>query len=473
MSGMDIVIKSIIHFYNGCVFGLYRGFAGGMRPNVFRMAFGRKKKQSGLGHIKENTFGSSNEISFSVLDAKKNSAEEDSDSKAGEGSPLGRISLFTLGRGKKPSSTPAKDQLITTPSMGESSASGKSGVGKLTPTGKIDTSRVNQKLDGAPTPKWEYSQQEVSQRKAKRKKAKRSAIAVGVLIALVCVGIGGYFAVRAIQHQMDFIGQLDEQISVVKSQLQELEPFVQNINDISSKPLDQLDPSSISQSYDSQKKMLQNVQSKLRSAKSDIERLQEHLVSPADKERSNQTIQSINAQLNMIEIGQQTISWYLPFGNSYIEAELFMSKLVEGDGFAREAASLANESTSQKFQESIEKSNQAISAFEEAIVAAANVREDLNLESVQVYIDYVDLRINAQRSAITADQAYLGVNSAQLISANDDYNQKETQAAEMVAGFDGRYPADLVSDAFAASRSSNSDIASWTAEYARAKDGLK
>ena len=61
-------------------------------------------------HIKRRTRGSSNEISFSVLDAAREArdAEERDRREGGSGGP----SLFTLAKGKKPRPTPVKGQSI-------------------------------------------------------------------------------------------------------------------------------------------------------------------------------------------------------------------------------------------------------------------------------------------------------------------------------------------------------------------------
>ena len=65
----------------------------------------RIDKVAKAAHIKRNTEGTSNEISFSVLDAAKNSLDGE-----GSSSPFGTISLFTLPGKKKHISTPSKDE---------------------------------------------------------------------------------------------------------------------------------------------------------------------------------------------------------------------------------------------------------------------------------------------------------------------------------------------------------------------------
>ena len=62
-------------------------------------------------HIKKHTRGTSNEISFSVLDAAKNALDGDANDKQKHAPFSGRISLFTLpGRRKKPAGTPTKER---------------------------------------------------------------------------------------------------------------------------------------------------------------------------------------------------------------------------------------------------------------------------------------------------------------------------------------------------------------------------
>ncbi|WP_206214581.1 hypothetical protein [Adlercreutzia sp. ZJ242] len=72
----------------------------------------RADKIAGAAHIKHHTKGTSNEISFSVLDAAK--AAKEGEARASEPKArlprLGSIPLFTLGRVKKPVATPVKER---------------------------------------------------------------------------------------------------------------------------------------------------------------------------------------------------------------------------------------------------------------------------------------------------------------------------------------------------------------------------
>lgn len=73
---------------------------------------GKAGKVANAAHIKRNTKGTSNEISFSVLDAAKAAQEEErrASKPASPLARLGSIHLFTLGRVRKPVATPTKER---------------------------------------------------------------------------------------------------------------------------------------------------------------------------------------------------------------------------------------------------------------------------------------------------------------------------------------------------------------------------
>ena len=72
----------------------------------------RNDKLGRAAHIKRHTVGTSNEISFSVLDAAKNELEGDvGKDAAARPSRFGHVSLFTLPlRRKKSIATPTKER---------------------------------------------------------------------------------------------------------------------------------------------------------------------------------------------------------------------------------------------------------------------------------------------------------------------------------------------------------------------------
>lgn len=380
------------------------------------------------GHIKKHTIGSSNEISFSVLHAMSNSADNTGSSNS--------------------SSTP----------------SGSPSTGSF-PAINLKKSKPGETIT---QPKWTYSQQEVNERKSKRKQAKRFAIVTGILIGCAALIIVGFFAVRAVRHQLDFIGQLNEQIDIVLVQEQTLSGFKDSVQAVADKPISELDKTAQQQLKAQQSASIDHVRQVFEGCKSEIERIQGWLVAPADKERSNNAISAINANLNLIEIGENLLDWSLPYEEEYAQAQTFLNKLLEADSLARQAAATSGEPTRETIQASIETSNRAIVCFNEAQAIVVALRDATGLESLQPFVDYTALRIQAQEHALDADQAYLDVNSAGLIAANDAYNACEAQAANLMSEQGGVYPDDLIATRFEEARTANADVESWRSEVARA-----
>ena len=87
----------------------------------------RNDKLGRAAHIKRHTVGTSNEISFSVLDAAKNELEGDvGKDAASRPSRFGHISLFTLPlRRKKNIATPTKERGLLLSSGAGRAASGR------------------------------------------------------------------------------------------------------------------------------------------------------------------------------------------------------------------------------------------------------------------------------------------------------------------------------------------------------------
>ena len=137
-------------------------------------------------HIKRRTRGSSNEISFSVLDAAREArdAEERDRREGGSGGP----SLFTLGKGKKPRPTPVKGQSIVL--SGEAPASPSA-----------SSSAVDRKMRGI------------------------VPVFVVVCALLVITLVGGQALMSMREQQKSLLDTLNDQVDIIKSCDESLLPF--------------------------------------------------------------------------------------------------------------------------------------------------------------------------------------------------------------------------------------------------------
>lgn len=397
--------------------------------------FGRKKNIGGGGHIKKNTQGTSNEISFSVLDAMKNSADQETGE---EQTPLGKIALFSLGRGKEPPDTPGKDSQF--------SVSGSGGGAKSPSSSGISSKSISA---------------EASVRKKQRMRSKRSVIVVVVLVMVALVGVAGYFAMHGIQSQMSHSDRMRLAIDEAQGELSSLESFKLLLDKAEHQPLDALNSEGfVEQASAAVSEAPENL-NRLRGAKTQIEALQEGLFSPVESENANQALSDINEYINMLEQGKPFLEDISSVVTSYQKALEYQSLLMAADALAREAIEVSNNTTTEGFNEALQKSREAFEKFAaardvasalinqtQALFEAAPINEMNSVQLMQPFVDYANLRVQSQEFAIAADEAFLQKNSARIIEANNSYNNLEAQAAELIAQQNGRFPADLITEAF-------------------------
>ncbi len=400
--------------------------------------FGRKRHINDAGHIKKNTRGTSNEISFSVLDAMKNSVEDDA---ADDEMPLGRISLFTLGNKKDSPATPTKGAQITMPGAGR----GATKSGSAFSSGVLSA--------------------EASMRKKQRKRSKRALIIIVVLIAICVIAIVGTFAVHGIQSQMSQADRMRVAIEGASGYLDQLSDFKALLDAAEHDPIEQLASSDFTEKATEAIDETAGHLAKLRTVKTQIEDLKEGLFSPAESENANQTLSNINEYTNLLERGSATLKQVSQVVSAYQEAVEYQTLILEADTLVREAIEISNTANDDAFRQALEKSREAFEKLAvardtaEALIAqtkelfaTAPINGMDSSQLIQPFVDYANLRIQAQDFAIAADEAFLAKNSAKLIEANDGYNALETQAAELIAQQNGLFPADLIKQAFAQTR---------------------
>lgn len=418
------------------------------------MRIGRNKA-GGAGHIKKHTQGTSNEISFSVLDSMKGADEEDDGV-----SPLGRISLFTLGP-KRPASTPSKDPSL--PEKYTRSAHGRSG--------KTSSSS------------WRTTDREVKERRKHRKRSKRLIVLFVALLCAVGLVFLGIIGVGRFQQMQERTQHVEAQIEEVRQQYESVEPLFTLVETTLQTPLADIDAAALDQQVSEWESKQQSISTKLRATKTSLERLEEQL-SGSNAERANDAIGAVNATMRAVESGHAVLSEVAAAAQAHAQAQAFMDDAMAGDSHAREAAaeSLTDEASAQA---AIEASRAAISEFEAArsavqevaaeatgLIEASGLFDQSAADLMQPFIDYIDLRIQAQEHAIEADEGYLDVSSQRIAEANAQYNAAEEEAAELIAGLRGAYPADIVQRAYEAVMPTDENVITWETERARAQQLL-
>lgn len=425
-------------------------------------------------HIKHRTKGTSNEISFSVLDAARSALDGEKGPAESKDALPGIISLFTLGRGRKPISTPVKEKGLHLPSGEfislEEGSSGISGLAslaapqvsaKLAQGGMPSASDApSSALPASPSDapsrplsptgyvSWRTSEEDVARRKHVRIRRKRLAQAAAACAALVFLSLGIYALVSVMEEQRDVRGKLLGGIENVEEADASVVSFDELVVSVINDDVMALDVSEISRSYDGLSPQLDDSYGELEAAKGLIERLQSDLTDNREKEAANQAIAAINARLNMIDSGRLIVEEAIASRTAMQYAAEGWDYLLDADALARDAAALVLDTSVDSVTASMEKTREATSLFESAAAAFGSAQAAYSLLDMDPYTRYVDLRLAAQACALASDQAYLDRDKDTAAAQNDEYNSLDAQAADLAPSIMAN-PAETAAELFA------------------------
>ena len=425
----------------------------------------RNDKLGRAAHIKRHTVGTSNEISFSVLDAAKNELEGDvGKDAAARPSRFGHVSLFTLPlRRKKSIATPTKERGLLLSSGEFASAenptpasslgtvdvgSPKSDVGGPTtvPTGaprKTAAAGSAAPAAGAPAPvpsKLVRSpEEEIALRKARRRLHRMLAATLVVVVGLCLAGAGGWYLYQDHQRHLHQVAQLDEALDLIR----EADETVVALDGIVANPLD---AGSLAQA-DSVLAKLPAALAQLEEADAAARRVSVDLRESDDKEAANQTVAATSARTALIESGRQIVEQAQRADEAARAVREAWQRVVEADGLARDAAALVADTTAEHVTASKDKTNAAVGAFADAqaaLEALDSAYADVDLAGP---LDYVAKRIEAMGYALASDDAFLAKNKEEAVAQNDAYNRADAEAATLAASLPDDV-AQLVFDAY-------------------------
>lgn len=330
-------------------------------------------------------------------------------------------------------------------------------------------------------PAWEFPHDEVRQRRRARRRGKRLMMAGIVVAVLAVVALGATAVVVNMQNQMDHVARMKGVLTQVADECNELKPYVDTVSAAVAQPLDTVDLASMKSAYEAATPMLSSTADDLRQLKGQLEEVQQHLQVPGDREAANQGIAAINAQLNLIDQGQAIMEWALPAQEAYAAAKEAMEQILRADTLADEATeriAQLNADNARASQEASQQAQEALTQARDDLETAQEIMQQLEArmdgstfagDTMDTYVEYAQRRLEAQAAAVRSMQAYLDRDKVTLQQANDQYNQLEQQAADMI-GTLGATPADAFASVFTAARATEAD--QWTAETARLAQAL-
>lgn len=426
----------------------------------------RIDKVAKAAHIKRNTEGTSNEISFSVLDAAKNSLDGE-----GSSSPFGTISLFTLPGKKKHISTPSKDEglALTQREVSRSAARAKSRFERR--QRRLEQKRASGVAHGSHSAREPRSfDAEVASRKRARK---RGRLIVSSALTVVLLSVAGgltWWGFGTYQDQQTYKGVLSSAISELSGTddlLAEIDAVVDLANnDVTSLSVDDM--------LDVQKKVQDGKSTcidELDAAEEAVGQVAINSSSEASNAPDLKVVDTITARRQMMTSGAAIIDDTVSALQARQEVTKGWQLVLAADGLAREAADIASSATSADMQASTEKSQQAIESFSKAKTALQNAEQLFPQLDLSAYMSYIDKRLEAQGYAIESNDALINRDTQAATEHNDAYNNAERQAGELAEKLP-EDPDELVVEAFDSKTASSREMYENARSQAQSADAF-
>lgn len=402
--------------------------------------FGKKKNNiSHAGHIKSDTVGTSNEISFSVLDAAKMSMDENDGQPSDAFKGFGKISLFTLPKRKKTIATPTKDQEITLPSGDAVQSEGAvSADHTLDFSPSADGRHTASATAKAASPVFAPDAQLPSQRisveaEVARRKAKRRNRRI-VTIVSVCISAVALAVILGIIYQQ-FYEQRQSvtlQIDNALKKIQLADQSLVKMDAVLSSPID-------GNSFDDIDELLAELDESskaLDEATLIVNRLLSEKYIAADDETANYASAAITSRKTMLEAGRNLLEKAYDTERAMSLVTSAADQIFVADSLARDAARLVSgELTEEKTLASYEKTRAAIDELSSARSKLETANELCPNAGIGTYIEYVDLRIAAFEHGMASTQALIDEDTDLAIQENDAYAEMDTRAATLAAQF--------------------------------------
>lgn len=352
-------------------------------------------------HIKQSTEGTSNEISFSVLDAKKGSAQEQNQNSPRTVSELGKVALFTV---------PGKQ-------AGQATASSASGFGMSGAARKQATSAPNNTATlGA--------QSEVLQRKQRRQASRL------LNIAAVCAALGVLVLVGTRLVSATFERQQSNEY-ILNSAIGMLEQ-----TDAAFAALDEAieAPAAASKlNYDDVLRGLSAASSLLDRAANNAEQVISAHETDALVEVASEVKNSALARKDLAERGRTV----LVQGSAAKQATNLVQRAwdatLAADASARDAAELLSANTTSNLAKSSDLSAQAMNTFQDALVTLREAKQVFPQADLAALESYLETRIAAQQNALASNAAIQEQDRAVAEANSAAYNTFEEDAAALAA----------------------------------------
>lgn len=385
----------------------------------------------GSSHIKRNTHGTSNEISFSVLHARKNSIES--------------------ATGKKVNGVPSTPRTMAEVAAEKARDDAHAALG-ITSSAEEASRRSNQGF--------------------LQRNRRVALIAGGCALALCTIA---FIVASGFHWGEPRQNELTPAIDIIEEADNTLFAFDGIVVNAMSSTLAEMAEQDTPERYEFCQPTLASVEDQLEQARTIIQQVQPTLVSTADQEAAKQILDTLEVRKDLITTGERAMDETVVLVDLYECVDGGWNGLLDADALARDAAALSAYTTSSTLEAALAKTDEAIDAFATVRAQFTQAREDIaeqrsyqaalhpteqastqegtpNSEQLQGgdpevlglltslddilahYLEYIDLRINAQYEAKRSTQAVIDHDSVTAQEANDSYNLLDSRAVSFIRG---------------------------------------
>lgn len=376
----------------------------------------RHDKINHAAHIKRRTEGTSNELSFSVLDAAKNAQLNGGE----DDLPLvGEVSLFTLAGKKSRRSGFYRGHAIM-------SAFPQKGRKR-----KIDVQEKKQLQAIKPetaTKRNNTFEQEIARRKKQRRIRNLTAMLLIVVTSVLLIVTGTGYFYHAHKTEQTYIQTLNDAIDL----LTETDNAMLELDEELQDPFDSVSKNKLT----SLTTTTQEADYTLKEADDLAKSASVNLANTNEQNIASQTVSAVSARISMIEYGLEILNEAYRAKSSAQQMMDGWYAVAEADEQVRSAAALVEDPTTENVEASIEQTNNAITSLTEASQLISQAQQNYPAVNRDPYIAYINKRIEALKYAIASDQALLDRNKEEAQAQNDAYNQVDQEAVLLAQDLD-------------------------------------
>lgn len=448
--------------------------------------FGRKGRSKGAAHIKANTVGTSNEISFNVLENARDNLDSDKNPNVVKvrraGRSVGVVSLLfskirfpskNEGRSKtssavakaaataEPSPLPKKTKAARiaapekTDAVQASARNSARAAKQERKTARAEAhaqakearrrrhaekhSLSRDEVQSAPYSQ-ETAQAEVERRKKIRRRRRirlRIVVATGCIAAVCCAGYYFYHQYQLHSDQSSLLAEAMREISAADEGLVQLDELL-------SDPLGEVDGDDWKQLHGD----YSTVKAHLSSASSIASELVPLLADGEMKTAAGQVVDACTARSTMLDVGEEIFDAAAAARQVADDSNSVWNKVLDADSAAREGVSLLSSgSIDASMGSAKEKIGEASTAFSNLITSLADLEASYNGLDFSAQRAYLNKRIEALGYASATAQALIDRDKATASALAEKYNAADAEATKMAADLP-EAPAEAVNAAF-------------------------